>query len=416
MRDRGVIRRALFAVGGARSRRSRSPPRPRRRQTLSRAARPRAHVAGVSRAQTGAFAFDLRPGRVVYGLHRRAGRSSPASNEKLGVALAALERLGPGYRIRTAGPRRRDAGTRPTWRAGSSSRASATRRSRRRDLRTPRVARSRAAGIAPRHRPHRRGRELLRQAPHGERLEALLLQDRVAAALGARRRPGEGERPHGRQPGARGGQGASGRRSRRRRDRGRRQGGRRPRRPAARRRSRPSAPAPLRRIVRRMNKISDNFYAEMLVKHLGAEVRGEGTTPAGCIVVRRGARGARACPLAGVRIVDGSGLSLATTARPRARVGALLVSAWGDPAVRHAVLRLARRSPAWTGRSRTACGRARPAAACARRRARLSTASALSGYVGTRYVFAILQNGQPDLVVERAALAGPLRAGARPRL
>ena len=57
-------------------------------------------VTGVSRAQTGVFAFDLRTGRVVYGLNRSRSLA-PASNEKLGVALAVVDRLGPSYRIRT---------------------------------------------------------------------------------------------------------------------------------------------------------------------------------------------------------------------------------------------------------------------------------------------------------------------------
>ena len=42
-------------------------------------------------------------------------------------------------------------------------------------------------------------------------------------------------------------------------------------------------------------------------------------------------------------------------------------------------------------------------------------ASALSGFVGDRYVFSILENGSPVRVAERRAVAEPLRAGARAR-
>ncbi|HSJ92926.1 MAG TPA: D-alanyl-D-alanine carboxypeptidase, partial [Gaiellaceae bacterium] len=61
-------------------------------------------------------------------------------------------------------------------------------------------------------------------------------------------------------------------------------------------------------LVRRMNRPSDNFYAEMLLKKLGAYFRGKGTSGAGATVVRRVFR-ARGVPLAGIRIADGSGLS-----------------------------------------------------------------------------------------------------------
>jgi D-alanyl-D-alanine carboxypeptidase/D-alanyl-D-alanine-endopeptidase (penicillin-binding protein 4) len=148
----------------------------------------------------------------------------------------------------------------------------------------------------------------------------------------------------------------------------------------------------MRAIVRRMNKVSDNFYAEIIVKHLGASLRDEGSTSAGCRVVRRVLE-SRGVPLAGVRIVDGSGLSLydRTTARALAK---LLLSAWRDPAVREPFFD----SLAIAGVDGTLEDRMLRAPARGRVRAKTGTtnaASALSGYVGTRYVFAILQNGSP---------------------
>ena len=67
--------------------------------------------------------------------------------------------------------------------------------------------------------------------------------------------------------------------------------------------------APLEEIVRAMDLESDNFTAEMLLKELGATLEGAGTTTAGAALVRETLAAGRV-PLAGVSIVDGSGLSL----------------------------------------------------------------------------------------------------------
>ena len=73
---------------------------PAQAQTLRQELHEALMIAGVSRAKTGALALDLEKGRVVYGWQRdRSFR--PASNEKLGVALTVLDRLGPDYRLRT---------------------------------------------------------------------------------------------------------------------------------------------------------------------------------------------------------------------------------------------------------------------------------------------------------------------------
>lgn len=145
-------------------------------------------------------------------------------------------------------------------------------------------------------------------------------------------------------------------------------------------------------VVREMNRESDNFYAEMLLKALGASELGRGTTPAGASVVHRELR-ERGVPLAGVRIADGSGLSLLNRTTARALV-ALLVSAWSDPKVSKPFYN----SLATAGVNGTLRHRMTRLPAYGRVRAKTGTtskASALSGYVGTRYVFAILQNGNP---------------------
>lgn len=150
--------------------------------------------------------------------------------------------------------------------------------------------------------------------------------------------------------------------------------------------------ATLSNVVAVMDRESDNFRAEMLLKTLGAEVGTGGTTAAGAAVVRSDLAAAN-IPLAGVVIADGSGLSLLDRLTANA-VSALLVAAWDDP-----VLKL----PFWSalpvaGEDGTLEDRMRTAPARGAVRAKTGTtdrASALSGYVRDRYVFAVLQNGWP---------------------
>jgi D-alanyl-D-alanine carboxypeptidase/D-alanyl-D-alanine-endopeptidase (penicillin-binding protein 4) len=66
--------------------------------------------------------------------------------------------------------------------------------------------------------------------------------------------------------------------------------------------------APLSTILKRMNKDSDNFFAEMLLKGLGKDFTGAGTSDAGAGVVRMTLE-AIGLPLTSIVIHDGSGLS-----------------------------------------------------------------------------------------------------------
>jgi D-alanyl-D-alanine carboxypeptidase len=130
----------------------------------------------------------------------------------------------------------------------------------------------------------------------------------------------------------------------------------------------------------------------MLITHLGATLGRAGTTVAGAIVAR-GVVAARNAPRAGVRFVAGWGLSLPPRA-PAGALGSLLVSAWRDPAVRQPLFA----SLPIAGVDGTLKDRMRSGPARRRVRAKTGTtnlASALSGYAGTRYVFAVLQNGSP---------------------
>jgi serine-type D-Ala-D-Ala carboxypeptidase/endopeptidase (penicillin-binding protein 4) len=149
---------------------------------------------------------------------------------------------------------------------------------------------------------------------------------------------------------------------------------------------------PLATIVRWMDRVSDNFDAEMLLKELGAVQADNGTTAAGVGVVA-GLLAQAGVPMAGVRMVDGSGLSLLDRFTASALVSLLTVM-WNDPGVRPEVLA----SLPVAGRSGTLVDRMRGTAAAGIVLAKTGTtdnASALSGFVGDRYVFSILQNGWP---------------------
>jgi D-alanyl-D-alanine carboxypeptidase/D-alanyl-D-alanine-endopeptidase (penicillin-binding protein 4) len=143
-------------------------------------------------------------------------------------------------------------------------------------------------------------------------------------------------------------------------------------------------------VGRPITRDSDNFLAEMLLKALGADAGAAGTTAAGGRVVREVLAEAGA-PLAGVRIVDGSGLSRLDRLTARSLV-ALLQAANADRDVRDAFLS----SLAVAGVDGTLDDRMDRRPTVGRVIAKTGTtmvASSLSGYVRGRYVFSILQNG-----------------------
>lgn len=150
--------------------------------------------------------------------------------------------------------------------------------------------------------------------------------------------------------------------------------------------------APLPDVLQEMDRESDNFTAELIAKDLGAEVGAGGTTAAGVAIVRRDLDAA-GIPLAGVRIVDGSGLSLEDRLTARA-LSALLVNMWDDPDLHQ---------PFWAalavaGVNGTLEDRMERMPARGAVRAKTGTteeASALSGYAGSHFAFAVLQNGSP---------------------
>jgi D-alanyl-D-alanine carboxypeptidase/D-alanyl-D-alanine-endopeptidase (penicillin-binding protein 4) len=148
----------------------------------------------------------------------------------------------------------------------------------------------------------------------------------------------------------------------------------------------------LSRLLELMDAWSDNFTAEMVLKEIGAEAAGRGTTAAGAAVVR-GDLLAAGVPLAGARIVDGSGLSRLDRVTAH-ELASLLLLFWQTPAYRM----LVHESLAVAGETGTLRNRLPGPLTRGVVHGKTGTtdiASALSGYIGTRYVFVLLQNGEP---------------------
>ena len=385
MRHQGVIGRRTLALVAALAAVLGTVAVPASAQTLRERLDRALTVSGVSRAKTGAVALDLRSGRVVYGTHGTRSLE-PASNQKLAVSVAALQRLGPGYRIPTevlgTGSL---AGT--TWRGhiylkgyGDPTLTRATLWTLARAVRNQGIRRVTGRVFGDESYFDRR------RTASGWRSSWYKIESPPLSALVVDRARYDGRTVD--EPAL-----LAARLFRR----SLRAAGVAVRRTAA-VRAAPRTAVYLTRIrsrttgglVRKMNKMSDNFTAEVLVKHLGARFRGAGTTAAGMGVVRRVLDG-RGVPLAGVRLSDGSGLSLYNRFTARALMR-LLTSAWQDAVVRRPLVA----SLPIAGVDGTLEDRMRRGPARGRVRAKTGTtsgASSLSGYVGSRYVFSILQNG-----------------------
>jgi serine-type D-Ala-D-Ala carboxypeptidase/endopeptidase (penicillin-binding protein 4) len=139
---------------------------------------------------------------------------------------------------------------------------------------------------------------------------------------------------------------------------------------------------------------SNNFYAETLLKDIGAHFGAGGTTTAGLAVVKRYVRGLGS----GVQQIDGSGLTRSNRVTP-AQVARLLVAMRKTPAADDFVASL----PV-AGREGTVATRMRGTAAAGRCRTKTGTltgVSALSGYCFNRdgkvIAFSILMNRVGDL-------------------
>ncbi len=145
-------------------------------------------------------------------------------------------------------------------------------------------------------------------------------------------------------------------------------------------------------LLRAMDADSDNFTAELTLKAIGAEALGKGTTAAGAAVLRRDLHLA-GVPLNGARIVDGSGLSRLDRVTAR-ELASLLLVFWQSPELHDVV----QSSLAVAGESGTLehrlLGR-RTRGIVRGKTGTTALSSALSGYIGSRYAFVLLQNGDP---------------------
>ena len=145
-------------------------------------------------------------------------------------------------------------------------------------------------------------------------------------------------------------------------------------------------------LLRFMDRESDNYSAELMLKQIGAYENDRGTTANGAATVRSVLADA-GISLAGVRIADGSGLSQRDRLTAAA-LSQLLLVAWSDTTIRSPFVG----ALSIAGRVGTLSHRLRLRPAFGNVYAKTGTtnsASALSGYVRNRYAFVILQNGSP---------------------
>ena len=165
---------------------------------------------------------------------------------------------------------------------------------------------------------------------------------------------------------------------------------------------------PLTEIVNTTDVYSDNFFAETLIKLLGARFGGAGATAAGASVVERFARNHGS----GVHAVDGSGLTRSNRASPTEVVG-LLRSMLGTETGEELI-----QDMALAGHEGTVADRMQNTAAYGRCRTKTGTltgVSNLSGYCfdrsGHLTIFSILMSSVSDLSLahlEQDLIAGEI--------
>jgi D-alanyl-D-alanine carboxypeptidase/D-alanyl-D-alanine-endopeptidase (penicillin-binding protein 4) len=355
--------------------------------TLARAIAKASRVRGVARGATGIAVLDLAANRLVYTSNPDASLR-PASTEKLPVALSALRRLGPTFRIRTtvgadgviaAGTLRgnlvlKGYGDPTLTRRGLRGLA---RKVRARGITrvTGNVVGDESYFDGIRVGPGWKPSFYLDESPA---LSALIV-DRGALDGRASEQPAlAAARLFVRELGAAGViiDGV----------------------PTVGRARGPVTPLGLVRsprlttLLAQMDAWSDNFIAELLLKQLGARSGRGGSSAAGAAVVGS-TLAAEAIPRAGVRLADGSGLSSIDRLTARALVG-VLETIWHSDELRQAVLP----TLAVAGSTGTLRRRLLDEPRHALVRGKTGTtdeSSALAGFVGSRFAFAIVSNGFP---------------------
>jgi D-alanyl-D-alanine carboxypeptidase/D-alanyl-D-alanine-endopeptidase (penicillin-binding protein 4) len=344
------------------------------------------HVPGVAPGHTGAIALDLATGRLIYG-HNLAVGFVPASNEKLPVTFAALKTLGPGFRFPTEVRGQGSLGSDGTWTGnlvlkgyGDPTLSTARLRILAGRIRTLGIRQVTGAVIGDesffdkaRTAPGWKASFYIEESPPLSALvvdrawtgtaytttpaytaakdfRALLIKDHVKVDGPPRALKAAGKVLA------------------------------------------TTVSQPLDEILHSVDADSDNFSAELLLKELGAVAGAGGTTADGAAVVRDVLRES-AVPLAGVRIVDGSGLSSLDRLTPQA-IAAILRECWSDAALRSTLVQ----AMAVAGRSGTLEHRLlgpRTRGGVIGKTGTTDLASVLSGFVHGRYVFSVIENGTP---------------------
>src|SRR5262249_6983995 len=149
---------------------------------------------------------------------------------------------------------------------------------------------------------------------------------------------------------------------------------------------------PLSDVVKFMDRWSDNFTAEMVLKTIGYKTLGQGTTAAGAAVTKRDLVSG-GIPVAGVQIADGSGLSRDDRVTAR-ELTPLLVKMWNDPQMRE-ILWDALPVAGVTGTMRHRLLDDPHRRLLRGKTGTTDIASALSGFVGRRFAFVAIENGHP---------------------
>ena len=338
----------------------------------------------LSLGRTGAIALDARTGAVLYA-HNASRPIVPASNEKVPVSWAALTRLGPGFRFRTevlgAGER-----VGSTWRGDLFLKGYGDPTLRVQDV-ARLAAAVRRAGITD-VTGWIRGDESVydsrRDAP-GWKPSFVGIETPPLSALVVERARGSGRQKapplvaarllrtelvaRGVRVAGPAGLGTA---------------------PDAVETLAVDHSAALRAVVRAMNTESDNFTAEMVLKQLGTLDGGNGSTASGGRLVTA-AMAAAGIPTAGVRIVDGSGLSSLDRLTARALADVIRVGIW-DERIGPSFLA----SLAVTGKSGTLRMRMPNLTGVVRgKTGTTNIACTLAGLIRGDVVFAVLQNGSP---------------------
>jgi D-alanyl-D-alanine carboxypeptidase/D-alanyl-D-alanine-endopeptidase (penicillin-binding protein 4) len=342
------------------------------------------HGAGVAPGRTAALAVDLRTGALLFA-HNAKRPFVPASNEKLAVSLAALLRLGPSWRFRTEvvglGTRRgrvwsgdlilKGYGD-PTLTGADVAALASTLKARGIRRVTGRILADESFFDTRRDAPGWKSSFLGIESPP---LSALVVDRGLGwpvrpPALSAARALRDALRRRGiavkaNKVGLRAA-------------------------PVEAERLAEHESQPLADVVRAMNADSDNFTAEMLLKQLGTMSGAMGTTAGGAAAVLAVLE-EEGIPTAGVRIVDGSGLSRLDRVTAATLVGILRVG------LTHSVIGAAfRRSLAVSGRTGTLSERwGVPPGIVRGKTGTTNLASTLSGLIRGRVAFAVLQNGDP---------------------